>query len=287
MRLLTTVLMIALTIFGVWSFIDHETFLFGPNPDDYAWWWPKELSSIGEGVDGLFYFISLLILIAFVGTMGALAWFIWKYSARRGDKAVFSHGSHKLEMIWTSVPAVLLVVIAVTQMQSWAEIKYPGAFQDEEGNPLPAFAEIWANQFNWMFRYPGEDGQFGTADDIESQYDMVVPMGDTLPKGKGVKGGQKLVFHLRTKDVLHSFFVPNLRIKQDAVPGMTIPIWFQVEPDEFDEVFGDEEDKSMDIICTELCGWGHYKMAGRLRVLPDAEFEQWMKDQVEAKYSSN
>ena len=283
MRLLTTILMFVLLVFGVWSFVDHETFLLGPTPDGYHWWWPTEISTIGEGIDGLFYFISFLILIAFVGTMGALAYFVWKYSAKRSDKAIFSHGSHKLEMIWTSVPAALLVVIAVTQMSSWAEIKYPGAFQDDEGNPLPAFAEIWANQFNWMFRYPGVDGKFGTADDIESQYDLVIPLGDTRPKSDD----KRLIFHLRSKDVLHSFFVPALRIKQDAVPGMTIPVWFEVEADEFQLVYGDKEDKSMDIVCTELCGWGHYKMAGRLRVLPDAEYEQWMQDQVEAKYSTN
>ncbi|MFT7677906.1 MAG: cytochrome c oxidase subunit 2 [Planctomycetota bacterium] len=282
MRLIVTVLILLTLVLGIWSFVDHETFLLAPNPEGYQWWWPTEISTIGDGVDALFYFVAFLILIAFTGTFLALAYAIWKFSAKRSDKAVFTHGSHKLEMIWTSIPAVLLVVIAVVQMQSWAAIKYPGAFQDEEGLPLPPFAEIWANQFNWMFRYAGPDGRFGTADDIESQYELVVPLGDTKPEGE-----RKLLFNLRSVDVIHSFFVPNLRLKQDAVPGMTIPIWWEIELDEFEEVFGGKEDQSMDIICAELCGWGHYKMAGRLIVLPDAEYAEWMQAQVEAKYSKN
>jgi len=265
MRLITTLLIAALTVFGVWSFVDAETFLFGPTPAGYEWWWPKEISTFGEGADHLFVFISILILIFFLLTMGLLTFFVFKYSAKRQDRAVFSHGSHKLEMLWTAVPAVLLLVIAFAQMSTWASMKFASAFEGEE-----VFAEVFASQFDWRFRYPGADGRFGTTDDIETAYDLVVPE------------GKKLVFNLRSQDVLHSFFIPKLRFKQDAVPGMTIPVWFEIDPEELAE----EADNSFDIICAELCGWGHYKMSGRLTVLSESEFDDWIDEQTALKYSN-
>ena len=126
-------------------------------------------------------------------------------------------------------------------MSTWAEIKFKGAIEDE-----PVFCEVWASQFDWRFRYPGADERFGTADDFETPYELVVP------------DDQKIVMNMRSRDVLHSFFVPKLRLKQDAVPGMTIPIWFEVDTAQLAE----EPSNSFDIICTELCGWGHYKMSG-------------------------
>jgi cytochrome c oxidase subunit 2 len=265
MRLITTILFAALLILGVWTFVDAETFLFGPTPIDYTWWWPKEVSTFGEASDGLFIFISILILIFYVLTMGILTYCVFKYAGKHEDRAVFSHGNHKLEMLWTAVPAVLLLVIAFSQMSAWASMKFDGAFEDEE-----VFAEVFGSQFDWRYRYPGKDGRFGTADDIESVYELVVPH------------GKKLVFNLRSQDVLHSFFIPKLRFKQDAVPGMTIPIWFEIESEELAE----ELDNSFDIICAELCGWGHYKMSGRLTVVSEAEFDAWIDEQTAIKFST-
>ena len=213
-----------------------------------------------------------MVLVFFVLTTGLLVYVVWKFSKRRSDKALFTHGSHRLEMIWTAIPAMLLVVIAFSQMTTWADIKFKRAFEGEE-----VFAEITASQFDWRFRYPGADGRFGTLDDIESPYELVVPMEmneDGTPR--------KLVFNMRSRDVLHSFFIPKLRLKQDAVPGMVIPIWFALDPEQVAE----EADKSFDIICAELCGWGHYKMSGRLRIVSPEEYEEWMAEQVAMRSSS-
>ena len=265
MRIIITLLFAALTVLGVWTFIDAKRFLLGPTPEGYTWWWPTEISTYGSDIDFLFILIAIMILVFFILTLGLLTVFVFKYSAKREDKGVFSHGSHKLEMLWTAVPAVLLLVIAFSQMSTWASIKFAGAIEDEE-----IFAEIFASQFDWRYRYPGADGRFGTADDIETPYELVVPE------------GKKLVFHLRSMDVLHSFFVPKLRLKQDAVPGMTIPIWFEVDPEEL----AAEEDKSFDIICAELCGWGHYKMSGRVTVKSQADFDAWLAEQTAAKFTN-
>jgi len=95
------------------------------------------------------------------------------------------------------------------------------------------------------------------------------------------------VFRLRSRDVLHSFFVPNFRLKQDAVPGMQIPVWFQVNSDQLDtDEDGNPVATSYDLICAELCGWGHYKMAGRVHVLPKAEFDAWLAAERVALYSN-
>jgi cytochrome c oxidase subunit 2 len=91
-------------------------------------------------------------------------------------------------------------------------------------------------------------------DDIESPFEFVVPVGEPVR------------FQLRSRDVIHSFFVPYLRIKQDAMPGMSIPVWFQAE-----------KEGSYDLVCAELCGWGHYKMAGRLKVLSRPAYDAWLK----------
>lgn len=272
MRLIVTLLMAALLVLGVWTFVDYETFLMGPSPEGYSWWWPAEVSTYGQDIDGLFNLIAAMVLVFFVLTTGLLVWVVWRYSKKRGDKALFTHGSHRLEMLWTAVPAILLVVIAFSQMSTWAEIKFEGAYGDE-----PVFAEITASQFDWRFRYPGPDGRFGTLDDIESPYELVVPM-EMDDQGRP----RKLVFNMRSRDVLHSFFVPKLRLKQDAVPGMVIPIWFSLDPEEM----ALEGDNSFDIICAELCGWGHYKMSGRLRVVSPEEYDAWMDEQVAQQFSN-
>lgn len=269
MRFILTLLLAATLVFGVWSFIGYENWLLGPGPPNYPWWWPAEISTYGEDIDFLFRLIAVMVLVMFVLTMVLLVAFVWKYSAPREDKGVFTHGNHKLEMTWTAIPAGLLVVIAFSQMGTWANIKMAGHTEDN-----PVHAEIYASQFDWRFRYSGPDERFGTADDFDTVYELVVP------------SDEELVFLLRSHDVLHSFFVPMLRLKQDAVPGMTIPIWFEVDGEEFLQAFDGLEDKTFDIICAELCGWGHYKMSGRVRVLPDAEYEAWV-DEMTARQFGN
>jgi cytochrome c oxidase subunit 2 len=105
-------------------------------------------------------------------------------------------------------------------------------------------------------QYPGADGVFGTWDDIESPHLFKVP------------ADEDLVFILHSRDVLHSFFVPQFRLKQDAVPGMAIPMWFNAT-----------KNGTYDLICAELCGWGHYKMAGRVEVVSRDEYDAWMAEQ--------
>lgn len=249
MRLIVTLLFLALLVLGVWTFLDAH---------NHGWWLPPNLSTYGPDIDQLFYVILWMVAFFFVLTEGILIWCVFAYSKKRDTKASYVHGDHKLEMLWTAIPGALLLVITFTQMGTWAEIKFKGSFPD-----VPPTAEVWASQFDWRMRYPGEDGKFGTLDDLESPFDFVVPVGEPV------------LFHLRSRDVIHSFFVPYLRIKQDAMPGMEIPVWFQAT-----------QEGNYDLVCAELCGWGHYKMAGRLQVVSRPAYEAWLTQARQEMFSN-
>src|SRR5262245_7305739 len=154
MRLITTLLLLALLVLGVWTFADAQ---------NHGGWLPPIGSTYGPAIDRLFYLILWMVTFFFVLTEGILVWCVFAYSKKRATKATFTHGHHKLEMLWTGIPAALLIVIAFTQMGTWAEVKFKNSFPHAE--PI---AEVWASQFDWRFRYPGDDGKFGTADDVEN-----------------------------------------------------------------------------------------------------------------------
>ncbi|MCB9913818.1 MAG: cytochrome c oxidase subunit II [Planctomycetes bacterium] len=238
-RLFTALLLLAVPVLGVYTFVTAA---------DHGWWMQPEVSTFGQDVDFLFYLILGMVTFFFVLTEMLLFWFVWRYSKKDSSKAVYTHGSHKLEMLWTAVPAGLLVLIAFFQMSTWAEMRFKGSFP--EGEP---FAHVWASQFDWRFQYPGADGEFGTMDDLESPYEFVVPV------------NQPVKFVLHSRDVIHSFSVPAFRLKQDAMPGLAIPVWFQAE-----------EIGEYDLVCMELCGWGHYKMAGKVRVVSEEDYRAYM-----------
>lgn len=212
-------------------------------------WLPKDVSAHGKEIDSLFYFILALTGIVFIVTELMLFWFIWKYDvAARGDeKATYIHGSHTLEVIWTIIPAVVMLFLAIYQMNAWADVKMRRPV-------MKPTVEVVARQFEWRLRYPGPDGDLGTPDDLFLVNDLHVPVDEDV------------LVQLKSMDVLHSFFLPNLRIKQDAVPGMKIPVWFKAT-----------ETGEYDLVCAELCGWGHYKMKGRITIESREDFDAWLE----------
>lgn len=255
MRLLLTLLLFLVPVLGVYTFVVA---------DDWQVWFPENVATFGGEIDRLFYLIMWMVGIVFVLTEGVLVWCVLRYSSSRAGKSLFTHGSHKLEMIWTAVPAVALLVIAFTQMETWAAIKFdknfPSAGEYTREKPI---LELYAYQFAWMSRYPDQNGRFDSPDAFEVPFDMVVPV-DT-----------DIVFHLKSRDVLHSFFVPAFRLKQDALPGSTIPMWFRAT-----------KAGEYDLICAELCGWGHYKMAGKVIVKSKADYAEWLAAQRVALYAN-
>ena len=207
---------------------------------------PEGVSSYSGRIDGLFRLILWITGVIFVIVEMLLILFLFRYRHREGRRATYTHGNNRVEVVWTIVPAVICVVLALLSRRSWAEIK-----QQMPREALPV--EITAEQFAWNIRYPGPDGRFDTADDVVTLNQLHIPV------------GRAVVVTLRSKDVIHSFFLPEFRVKQDAVPGMSTRIWFD-----------GQRAGHWEIACAELCGLGHYRMKGFITVESQEEFDKFL-----------
>lgn len=222
-------------------------------------WLPENLSQQGRTIDWLFYVIHGLAAVVLMGTGWLLALAMWRFHDRPGARAHYIRSNTGLEIAWTILPAALLIWLAVYQMNAWADIKLnrPQANSDGSSREQPPLARIVAKQFGWEIYYPGSDGLLDTPDDLYVADELCVPV------------GVDVVLQLQSRDVIHSFFVPQLRLKQDIVPGSTQTMWFRVLPAGLN--------RKLDFVCAELCGWGHYKMNGWLYVVTSEEFARRMR----------
>jgi cytochrome c oxidase subunit II len=216
------------------------------------WMLPPAYSTFAPGIDRIYYVILVLTAVAFVIVEAGLIWFIIKYRGRPGRKAYYTHGNVKAEIVWTAVPAVTVVIIGIMSGPVWNQIK--------GRDSVPADAApvgIHAQQFEWHITYPGADGQLGSADDfsVRNQLHVVV--------------NRPTVATLTAEDVIHSFFVPAFRLKQDAVPGMEIRVWFQ--PTQVGRY---------ELACAELCGLGHYRMRAFVEVHTEEDYQRWLAEQT-------
>jgi len=216
--------------------------------------------NIGTYTDDLFWLIFAVTGFFFVLTEGLLIYYCVKYRAKDGGKAVHSHGNHALELTWSVIPGLILFVLAVMQTGSWGDIKYKSQMPDPDKS---LHVQVLGKQFEWHFRYPGPDRKFGTLDDLVSPFHLHVPT------------DRDVIVHLQTLDVLHSFWLPNVRLKQDLVPGMTIQQWFKILKT------GDYE-----VVCAELCGEGHTKMRGFFHVHTPEDFDAWFAE-AKGKYGEH
>ena len=127
-------------VLGVWTFAAADGSMLGI---PLEMWFPENVSTFGGDIDFLFNVIMWMVAVTFIGTEGVLVYFLWAYSKKRATKAIHTHGNHRLELIWTAIPSVLLIFIAFSQMQAWSTIK----LDMPEGEPL---MEIYASQFDWL-----------------------------------------------------------------------------------------------------------------------------------------
>lgn len=209
-------------------------------------------SPLGAEIDHLFYLILIIITVVFIGTQIALMYVLWTASQRPAEQAAwYSHGSHKLEVLWTVIPGAILLFLAFYQMQVWANFRMESAFPEAAKQQI--VAEVTARQFEWRIRYPAPGKKLEKRPQLDDFHTV-----NTIH----VPAGTPVTILLRTEDVQHSFFLPTIRIKQDAVPGLVIPVWFEAtEPGEYP------------LVCAELCGWGHYKMGGKVIAHPPEQYE--------------
>jgi cytochrome c oxidase subunit II len=214
---------------------------------------PENVSTFGGEIDSLFYLIYYITAATFVLVTVLMVLFLVMYREQPGRRATYTHGNTSLEIIWTIIPAAILIVLSFMSVSTWAKVKRHAPDSDFE-------LQVAAKQFNWDVVYPGADGKFGTDDDVKFDNDLHVPVNKVVR------------VQLSSKDVIHSFFLPNLRLKQDAVPGRTILVWFEAtKPGKYE------------IPCAELCGFGHSGMKGWLYVHTPEEYAKWAGENLVPK----
>lgn len=219
--------------------------------DWISWMLPPGASTFARDIDWLYYLILIITGVAFVVVEVGLIWFLVKYRERPGRRAHYTHGNNTAEIIWTAIPAVTVVIIGLLSGGVWNRIK------GRDSVPANAIAyRVHAKQFEWNVTYPGPDGRFDTADDFTRRNQLHIPV------------DRPVVVELTAEEVIHSFGIPAFRVKQDAVPGMHIRVWFQATAP-----------GTYELGCAELCGLGHYKMRAIVTVHGQAEYERWLGQQ--------
>jgi len=214
-----------------------------------SWWLPEDVSTYGKDIDFLFYLIYYITGGVFVLVAAALIAFLILYRHKEGRRATYTHGNTTLEIVWTIVPTLILVVLTFLSVPTWARIEMQLPQSD-------LHILVTAKQFNWQVTYPGPDGKFGTEDDKTFDNEVHVPV------------GKPVILILKSRDVIHSFYMPNLRFQQDAVPGRETLRWFEVtKPGKYE------------IPCAELCGFGHSGMRGWLYAHTPEDYQKWVNEQ--------
>jgi len=238
-----------------------------------TWWLPAGASAAAAGIDHHFTTTFILMGIVFVAAQVSLGALVWIYRDRgpSSSKVTYSHGNTKLEIVWTLLTTILFVGLNLMSSSIWASERFRPAEVDA------VRVEVTGMQFAWYFRYPGSDGKFGaTNPELEDasaggEAALGLDTKDGASKDDVVTGtmvvpvNREIEVILRAHDVIHSFFIPTMRFKQDAVPGLAIHMHFTPIQT------GDYE-----ILCAELCGLGHYKMHGMLKVVSQEEFDKWL-----------
>lgn len=238
----------------------------------HYWWFPPPISEHGRQYDTQFTWTLWVTGVIFFLAQMALGYVIFKFRDK-GRRAAYSHGNNVLEAVWTSATALLFIGLVLMGTRIWAAVHFTAP------PPDAIKIEVGAKQFSWNFRYPGPDGVFGRTDIklINDAAGNPFGLDDKDPAAKDdivsaslkVPLGKPILLILKTRDVIHNFFVRELRLKQDLVPGMEIPFHFRADKIGVYEV-----------PCSELCGLGHSQMRTTLEVMPEADYEKWKTEQA-------
>lgn len=217
-----------------------------PTPDAYehtgTYWMPEQASSMAHDVDWLYYAVLALNVVCFVAITIIVVYFCWKYRARPGHKAEPS-ASHNdaLEITWTIIPSIIVVIIFVIGWKGYINMATP---------PKKALEiKVVGQKWDWFFKYKTAGGQEYTDSELH------VPI------------NQPVRLLMTSTDVLHSFFVPAFRVKQDVVPARYTHLWFKaIKPGTYR------------MYCAEYCGQGHSQMKTKAVVHPPGGYEKWLEE---------
>lgn len=259
---------------------------------------PESASIEGEHDDLLFNITFILIGIVQFIVQFLLFYFAYKYRGKKDQKALFFADSHKLEMIWTIIPAITIVLLIGYGLWQWNNIMY---VEDEA-----ITIEVYSKQFQWEARYAGADNTLGlgNVNYIKGINTMGVDMSDPnsqddkqvtelyLPKGK------KVLFKFRSQDVLHSAYMPHFRAQMNCVPGMVTQFGFtpkytteemRQNPEVMAKTKGINKIRKANgedpyvfdylLLCNKICGASHYNMQMKITVVEEAEYNKWLSEQ--------
>ncbi|MFQ6607816.1 MAG: cytochrome c oxidase subunit II [Fidelibacterota bacterium] len=243
---------------------------------------PKNISLDGHRIEGVIKYTDTVITIYFGIVILALIYFIFRYRSRPGHKAVYDRGDTKKHVAMTVAMGLLVFfsIDVVIETMSFRDLKE--AFWNFPQGDDVVRVEIMPQQFEWNFRYPGVDDRFGPEPftDLNGNeiWDEEEPFTDLNESGVWDASDDKVlmnemhipvdrpvIIQVAPYDVIHSFFLPNFRIKIDATPGMVNTMWFQAK-----------ETGEYEIACSELCGNSHYKMKGKLVVESEDDYIKWL-----------
>lgn len=245
---------------------------------------PASAAEHGEILDDLMTTTWIIIIPVFIATHILLFYFAWKYAYDKNRKAQFFSHSNKLEMVWTTIPALVLLILILYGLSVWNEIMEPLTEEDD-----PVKIELYARQFDWTARYPGEDKKFGASDvrlieglnqlgidstDKNAWDDKYVKAEFHLPVNRPVQ------FYFRAQDVIHSAFMPHFRAQMNCVPGMITRFNFipNKTTEEMQELTGNPDFQYM-LLCNKICGAAHYNMKMEIIVESEEEYNQWLSEQ--------
>ena len=236
-------------------------------------WWLTPQAANWHGVDAMLNATTVATGAVFVIINLVLAYTIVRYAARDGHRASSEHHNAKLEWTLIGLTSAAIVTLLAPGLVVYGQIV--DAPDEEDDDAL--VVDVVARQWDWDYRYPGEDGELGTPrNDLFGPGNPVGvdPEDETALQDRWVPGGPLMLpvdrpvkLRLRSQDVIHIYFIPQFRVKQAAMPGMVNELWF--EPSEVGEY---------DAVCTEFCGITHHSMVGPVQVVEDDEFEEWLEE---------
>jgi cytochrome c oxidase subunit II len=251
---------------------------------------PQGSASIeGEQIDFMLYLTIGVTGVIFIITQVLLFWFAFKYQEKEGKKAFFFAHNTKLELLWTTVPAIFLTVLVVFGLINWFKMT---------GNPPDnaVQVEITGHQFAWEMRYPGKDGILGKKDYkkynqpsgniLGVDFEDVNSLDDLHTQEMHLQVGVPVKLVINAMDVIHDVGLNHFRMKMDAVPGIPTTLWFTPKyTTEQMKVRTGNANFVYEISCDQMCGAGHFSMRGVIVVEEAAEYKKWLAEQTPEYYT--
>lgn len=249
-----------------------------------SWAWREAATEHGKEIDQMFIITLAITTFVMVVTHIVLLSFTYVYRMRAKRTAYYYPHNDSIERIWTIVPAIVLTVLVLFGFFTWRSITNV----PEELQKSAIQVEVLGEQFQWHVRYPGADGIIGKRNykmtsptngygidfNDKNSWDDIRGEDIVIPVNKSVR------FHIISKDIIHSFYIPDFRVQVNAVPGMTN--YFQFTPTVTTEEMRDrmnDPNYNFIMLCNKICGSGHWNMGKKVIVVTEAEYKDWLSKQ--------